>query len=327
MKSAKTIITIVIIVAIAGVAGITTWKLTEPRPVMLQGEVVAQSYKVASKIPGRIDSLSLKVGDYVKKGEFLYSLTTPEIDAKLEQVKAMVRAADAQSDMAQTGLRPQQKEVVSQIVEKAKVAMDLAQVTYKRVENLYNDGVVPQQRLDEAKAMYEAAKRSHEIAKLEYSLAQEGSRKEQKVAAQAIVSQAMGGLQEINSLLTEAKQYSPIDGRILTVGSEKGELVGIAYPVVTVIDTKDVWFSFNIKETLLPKIEEGVEVYVHIPAIKETIRAKVSYIAVEAHYATWAATRASGDFDIRTFEVRLHPVEHHERLRPGMTALVDWNTI
>lgn len=294
---------------------------------MLQGEAVAQSYKVSSKLVGRVDTLSVRIGDAVTKGEFLFSLSTPEVDAKLKQAEAMLAAADARDEIAKKGLRKEEVDAIFNMWQKAQAGLELAKVTYERVKNLYEEGVVPAQKLDEATANLKASQTTELAAHAQYLMAKDGARPEDKKAAAALVSQASGGVQEVESYLSDAYQYSPIDGEVSSVIAEKGELVNAGYPVVTLIDLNDMWLAFNIKETLLPKIKKDMVVNVYVPALDQTIKTKVTYIAVQAQYATWTATRSSGEFDIRTFEVRFTPIEKINGLRPGMSALFDWNKL
>ncbi len=328
MKKNKNIVTVIIIVLvlIAAVVFISRY-MSRPQQIILQGEAVAQSYKVSSKLVGRVDSLAVKLGDNVKKGDFLFSLSTPEVDAKMQQAKAMLSAAGAQSQMAKQGLRPEEILAVQSLYQKAVAGLKLAESTYERVNTLYNEGVLPAQKYDEALANLDAMKSNVEAAKAQFIMAKDGARVGDKQAAAALVQKAKGGVAEVRSYLNDATQYAQINGEVSSVIAEKGELVNAGYPIISLIDLDDMWFSFNIKESYLPMIRENQIISVKIPALAKSIDVKVYYIAVQAQYATWTATRADGEFDIRTFEVRMRPVKAQKGLRPGMSALIDWNSI
>ncbi len=321
MKRSNLFIIVFVVVLDVALVALTAWYVYRPVAVVLQGEAVAQSYKVSSKLVGRVDLLTLRMGDKVRKGEFVFSLSTPEVDAKLQQAKAMLEAASAKDAMARKGARPQEIEAVRSMWEKAQAGLALAQTTYDRVKNLYDDGVVPAQKLDEAEANLKASRTTEQAAHAQYLMAYEGARKEDKTAAAALVAQARGGVEEVESYLEDAYQYSPVDGEVSSVIAEEGELVSAGYPVVTIIDLHDMWLAFNVKETLLPKIKKDMIVEVEVPALGRNVKTRVSYIGVQAQYATWSATRSQGEFDIRTFEVRLTPIDYTDGLRPGMSAL------
>lgn len=309
-------------IVVIAIGVLMAWYINKPQVPMLQGEAVAQSYKVSSKLVGRVDSLTLRKGDLIKKGDFVFSLTVPEVEAKLTQAKALLAAASARDAMAITGARPQEIEAVKNMWQKSVAGLTFAQQTFARIKTLYEEGVVPAQKYDEAAASLKASETTELAARAQYEMIKIGARKEDKVAAKALVEQAMGGVQEVESYLKDAMQYSPVDGEVSSIIAEKGELVNAGYPVVMILDLNDIWFSFNIKETLMPNFKMGDTYEIYVPAIAKNVECKVSYIAPEAQYATWAATRATGDFDIRTFGVEMRPTAKNMGLRPGMSGLI-----
>lgn len=319
------ILTAIIVIVIAIIA--LGWYLVKSEPIMIQGTVECTTYKASSKVPGRIDAMKVSQGEKVEKGQLLYVLSTPELNAKLQQAEAVRSAAKALDDKASAGARSQQIESALNMWQKAQTGKELAKKTYERVRNLYRDGVVPAQKLDEAKANYDAMVATESAAHSQYRMALEGARKEEKAAAAAQVRQAQGAVKEVESYISDAMVYSPATGEISTVISEEGELVGSGYPVVTVLDLTDVWITFNIKETMLPKIQMGKKIEAYIPALDRNIELEVTYIAVQADFATWNATRTQGGFDIRTFAVKMKPTAAVEGLRPGMSAIVNWSKI
>lgn len=303
------------------------WYLVKSEPVLIQGTVECTTCKASSKVPGRIAEMKVKQGERVEKGQLLYTLSTPELDAKLQQAEAVRSAAKALDDKAAAGARSQQIESALNMWQKAQTGKELAKKTYERVQNLYRDGVVPAQKLDEAKANYDAMVATESAAHSQYRMAVEGARKEEKVAAAAQVRQAQGAVKEVESYINDAMVYAPISGEVSTLISEEGELVGSGYPVVTILDLNDVWITFNIKETMLPKIQMDKQIEAYIPALDKSVVLKVTYIAVQADFATWNATRTHGGFDIRTFAVKMKPVDTLAGLRPGMSAIVNWSNI
>lgn len=326
MKSKVYTITLLIIAAIAVVA-LIGWFALKPAPYLLQGTVEATSYKVSSKVPGRVDSLTVKRGDAVRKGQFLYGISSPEVFAKLTQAEAAKDAAAAIQDKVDAGAREQQIRQTYEMWQKALAGLDLAQKTYDRVKNLYDQGVVAAQKLDEAEANLRAMKTTATAAEAGYSLAKEGAQWEDKAAAKALVAQAGGAVSEVESYVTETRQFAPVSGEVSSVISENGELVGSGYPVVTVVDLTDAWAVFNVKETMLPKIKLGTKFEAYFPALDKSCELTVTYIAAEASYATWAATRSSGEFDVRTFEIHARPTTPMADLRPGMSVTVDYTNL
>ena len=296
-------------------------------PTILQGTVECTTYKASSKIAGRIDDMKVEEGQHVEKGELLYTLSTPELDAKLMQAEAARSAAQALDQKALTGARSQQKEAALNLWQKAQAGRELAQKTYDRVKRLYDQSVVPAQKLDEAEANLQAMTATEKAAKAQYDLVDDGSSKEDKAAAAAQVLRAEGAVSEVESYISDAMVYSPVTGEVSTIIAEQGELVGSGYPVVAILDMSDMWVTFNIKETLLPQIHMGTRMIGYVPALDREVEFTVTYIAPQADFATWAATRTQGGFDIRTFTVKAKPVTCVEYMRPGMSVLVDWSRI
>lgn len=326
MKSKVYTITLIIIAVITVVAFIG-WFVLKPAPYIMQGTVEATTHKVSSKVPGRVDSLTVKRGDAVSTGQFLYRISSPEVYAKLTQAEAAKSAATAMQDKVDHGARKQQIQQAYEMWQKSLAGVDLAQKTYDRVKNLYDQGVVPAQKLDEAHANLRAMKTTSVAAEAAYSMAIEGAQWEDKAAAKAMVDQAGGAVSEVESYVTDTRQFAPVNGEVTSVVSENGELVGTGYPVVTVVDLSDTWVVFNVKETLLPKITMGTKFKGYFPALDQTYELTVDYIAAAASYATWAATRTTGEFDVKTFEVHARATAPIDNIRPGMSVTVDYNSL
>ena len=303
---------VVIIVSVV----LISWYLRKTTPMLIQGTVECTTYKASSKVPGRIDDMKVSQGDRVEKGQLLYTLSTPELEAKLQQAEAVKSAAAALDQAALAGARIQQIEAALNMWEKAQAGLELARKTYDRVKNLYDQGVVPEQKLDEASANYKAMEATALAAKAQYDLASDGARKE-----------AEGAVSEVESYIGDAMVYAPVTGEVSTIIAEQGELVGSGYPVVAILDLTDLWVTFNIKETLLPGIGVGTRMSGYVPALDYDVEFEVTYISAQADFATWAATRTQGGFDIRTFAIKARPVSHVENMRPGMSVIVDRDEI
>lgn len=301
---------VAVILAIIG----CVYAFMQANTMLLQGEVDVKTVDLASKITGRIEKINYKKGDRVKKGDVLIALDTPDINAKAAQVDATVQLALAQQEKVNNGARNEQ-------ISMAKASRDLAKKTFDRLNRLHDEGVIPTQKLDEARAKYQAAQDN-------YNMLVTGSRIEDKLSAAANVKRAMGANDEVQSYLKENTIVAPIDGVITEINVEEGELVGAGYPIVTIVDDNDCWVVFNLREDLLAKIKDGTEFNVKIPAIgKEPVKVRVNYISVMGDFANWRATKAKGDFDMKTFEVRAVPVEKVNGLRAGMSAVFDWKKL
>lgn len=323
MKSLKPILLSLCAVGAVSWIGYQFYQAYQPKPVRLQGMIEAQQYSISSKVPGRIDQVLVRKGDTVSKGQLVFTLHSPEIEAKLEQAKAGEKAAGALAQEAEKGARAQQIQAAKDQWLKAKVAADLMEKTYQRVNNLYKDGVVAEQKRDEAMTQWQAAKYTESAAFQMYELAKEGARDETKLAAAEKARMAAGAVAEVEAYASDTRIESWFDGEVSQVLLQSGELAPQGFPVVTVIDTHDAWAVLNVREDLLKHFQKGETFSAYLPALDKNVQFRVTHIAVMGDFATWRATDASQGFDLRTFEVEARPVEPISALRMGMSLVVE----
>ncbi len=317
-----------VILAILVVVIVLGWIAVRPTPDLVQGEFEATEVRVAGKIPARIEAIHVREGDTVRRGDLLVSLSSPEIEAKLVQAEAVHAAATAQREKADVGAREEEIRGARNLWLRAKAAADLADTTAARLQRLYRDGVVPEQRRDEAVANLDATREAAGAARAAYDMALSGARSEDRRSAAAMEDQAAGAVTEVQAYLDETSLIAPIDGDVSVVVSESGELAAAGYPILTILDLDDTWVSFNLREDRLGAIRMGRRLRVRVPALgDEEVELEVSYIAAQGDYATWRATSAAGGFDLKTFEVRARPVTPVAGLRPGMSAILDWGEL
>ena len=326
MFSKKNLLPLIVILAVVMFLAYSAWVISRPKPIEVQGEVEATQVKVATKIVGRIDSLAVHKGDIVKKGQLLFTLKSPEMEARLSQARAGLKGAEAQHNKAVAGADPEDIQAAWENYMKAQAATELAEKTFNRIKNLYNEGVVPGQKYDEAETQLKAARETAAAAKALWDKAKKGSRTEDKAAAMSQVERAQSVIEEVSSLYSETAIYAPADGEVSNILAESGELVTAGYPVVILSKNYDSWVTFTLREDLLAAIRMGSEFPARFPALgNREIRVKVTFISPLGNYATWNATKTSGEFDMKTFEVHAVPAEKVDGLRPGMSALVDWS--
>jgi len=325
MKKNGAILAIMSVGILIGFIVYSAWIINTPKPTQIQGEVEATQMRVSSKLIGRIENLAVHRGDVVKERQILYSISSPEIDAKLSQAKAALSGAKAQSNKAQTGAQEEDIQAAYNTYLKANAAFELADKTYNRVKNLYEGGVLPAQKFDEAETRRKVAFETSNAAKAIWEKAKKGARIEDKTAAGALVDRAKGVIQEIESYLNETKIEAPISGEVANILAEEGELIPAGYPVITIVDLTDSWVVFNLREDMLKDFKKGTVFTASVPALgTDSVRLQVSYINALGSFATWNATKTSGDFDMKTFEIHAVPIDSVAGLRPGMSVLVDY---
>ena len=308
----------------AAVISLSIYFFSNSEPTYLQGQVEAKQINVAPKVPGRVKAIYKQEGDQVHKGDLLLELESTELDAKLSQAEAARLAAQAQSDKAQRGARTEQIQAAYNVWQQAQAAADFAAKSYERVNNLYNDKVLPAQKKDEVYTQMVALQKQADAAKSQYEMAKNGARVEDKTAAQALVAQAQGVITEVNAYKDGAKVFAPADAEIQTIIPNEGEIVNAGYPVMNLIDSSDEWVVFNIREDKMADFKIGTKFKGIVPALaNQEIEMEVKHIAVQADFATWTATKSKGDVDKKTFAIKAYPTEKIKDLRPGMSVLVE----
>ena len=291
-------------------------------PEIIQGQVEVTEYRVSSKVPGRILEIRVKEGDKVHKGDTLVILEAPDILAKRQQAEAVESAASAMNDMASSGARQEQIQAAYQLWQQAKAGAEIAEKSYHRVQRLFEEGVVSAQKADEAAAQYKALQAQENAAKSQYEMAVAGARQEEKRAAQAQLKQAKGVVEEVSSYIDETIQIAQMDGEVSEIYPKLGELIGTGSPIMTIALADNIWGTFNVREDLLKDIQIGSTFNAYVPAFDKEIEMKVFYMKDEGSYAVWKATKANGQYDLKTFEVRAHPTQPLEGLRAGMSLIV-----
>ena len=291
-------------------------------PEIIQGQVEVTEYRVSSKVPGRILELRVKEGDYVKVGDTLAILDAPEVRAKMEQAQSAESAAAALELKAQNGARKEQIQGAFSVLQQAKAGLEIAEKSYNRVQRLYDEGVMSAQKRDEAYANYKAMEAQCKAAQSQYDMAKNGARMEDKLAASAQVGRARGAVQEVNSYIHETVQIAQREGEVSDVYPKVGELVGTGSPIMSIAVMQDMWGTFNVREDQLNGMQVGTEFDAFVPAFDKTVKMKVYYLKDQGSYAVWKATKANGQYDLKTFEVKARPVEKLEGLRPGMSLII-----
>ena len=308
-----------VVVAIVALIGFFTLGRA---PEVIQGQVEVSEYRVSSKVPGRILEIRVKEGDYVKVGDTLAIIDAPEVRAKMEQAKGAEAGASALELMAKNGARKEQVQGAFQLLQKAKAGLEIAEKSYNRVQRLYDEGVMSAQKRDEAMANYKAMQATVEAAQSQYDMAVNGARMEEKLAAQAQVNRARGAVQEVSAYVGETVQTAQMEGEVSSIYPKVGELVGTGSPIMTISMMDDLWGTFNVREDQLQDMQMGGEITAFVPAFNKELKLKIYHMKDQGSYAVWKATKANGEYDLKTFEVKARPMEKMEGLRPGMSLII-----
>ncbi|HET9032826.1 MAG TPA: efflux RND transporter periplasmic adaptor subunit [Dokdonella sp.] len=292
---------------------------------VIQGMADADSVKVSAKITARVSKLLVREGDRVDTGQVLFELDSPEVAAKQQQANALLDAARAQAGKAEQGARTEEIRAAESNWRRAVAGAELSRSTYRRVENLYREGVMSRQKRDEALAQERSSRELASAARAQYDLALAGARTEDKAAAEAQVRQAEGAVAEVHAAQAEIDGRAPIAGELGKRLADVGELVPAGYPVFTLVDIDRMWVSLNLREDQFGGIRIGQRLPGDIPALeRKAVPFEVYFISPAGDFATWRSTRQSSGYDVKSFEVRVRPLQPIKGFRPGMSVLFAW---
>jgi len=315
----------IVTVVVATVAILSIWYLVRGQPLLVQGEVDATRFDIAARVDGRVGEIPVSRGQDVDANAVLVRIDNPETLAKREQALAAKLVADAQLANIIAGTRPETIAARKAALDRAQAALVFAQQTYERVRQLADRDNAPKARLDQATDSLHEAERAVDQAKSAYDQAVNGYTREEREIAAANVGKAVADIKAIQSIIDQMVIYAPVASQVYQRNVEPGEFVSPGVPLITLIDLNDLWVHFDLREDLVKTIKVGDRFEVRIPALGDRrITVEVKLIAPKGEYASWRATRATGDFDLRTFAIRAYPVDQIPELRPGMSAYLDW---
>ena len=308
-----------VVVIIVGVIGFFIFDRDKE---IIQGQVEVSEYRVSSKVPGRILEIRVSEGDFVHAGDTLAIIDAPEVKAKMQQAQGAEGAASAMEQMARNGARKEQVQAAYQLMQQANAGLEIAQRSFERVQRLFDEGVVTAQKRDEAEAMYKSAQAQALAAKSQYDMAVNGARQEERLAAEAQANRARGAVQEVEAYIGETVQTAQMDGEVSSIYTKVGELVGTGSPIMTISMMDDMWGTFNVREDQLEGMSVGTEFNAFVPAFNKEITMRVYHMKDQGSYAVWKATKATGQYDLKTFEIKARPTTPVEGLRPGMSLII-----
>ncbi|MCH7342766.1 efflux RND transporter periplasmic adaptor subunit [Pelomonas sp. CA6] len=322
MKAKQVLTPVLLIAALAGIVAL--WRAGRgPEQAPLQGMMEAQETDIAPKLTGRIAAIAVQEGQNIAAGALLLRIDSPEVEAKLAQASNAEAAASAVAAKARNGARPQELVMAQANYERARAGAELAKKSFERVDSLYRDGLIAAQKRDEAETHWRASERLAEAARAQWDMARAGARAEDQAAAAAQARQVAGLVREVEAARAETELKSPVAGEVAKVLAKVGELSPAGVPVVTVVDLKDQWALFNVREDQLARFAVGQEFDAELPALAQRrVRFKVVASKALPDFATWRATRGNQGYDLKTFEVKARPLQPVAGARPGMSVIL-----
>ena len=309
----------------AAMIGLSIWYLSRREPLVIQGEVQSRTFDIAARVDGRVGEIVVSRSQDVRQGAPLIRIGNPELVAKERQSEAALRVAEAELERVRAGFRAETIAVRKAEVERAEADLTLAQKTFDRTRQLVLSHDSPQSQYDKDRAALTLAERTLDQTRFAYNEAVAGFTREDLGIAQAKVESAKADVETLKALVDQMVVVAPADSQVFRIPVENGEFVLPGVPLISLVDLGDMWVQFDLREDLLRDLKPGSKIDVRVPALgNRMVPLEVRVIGTKGEYTGWRATRASGDFDLRTFEIRAYPIQPVPGLRPGMSVYTDW---
>jgi RND family efflux transporter MFP subunit len=221
---------------------------------------------LSSKVMAYVQQVAVQVGDRVREGQLLVTLDSQDLDANVRRAEAAegeVRNAIPEADNG---------------IAAAKANMDLAQSTFKRMDELASKKSISNQELDEAWARLKAALAAYDMAR---------AKRNQLDSKQAQVQQETRAATIVRDY---ARISAPFPGLITARSAEPGNLSAPGAPLLSIEREGTYRLEVSIDESRLPSVKVGQTVDVALEAINRQATARVSEIVPTVDAASRAYT-------------------------------------
>ena len=291
-----------------------------PQDISGTGTVEAVEVTIGNKIPGQVLEVIPREGNLVKAGDVVAQIDHADLDLELERARAGVRAAKAQLTLLRRGPRKQEVRRAEQMVAQAKAGLDNARTNLGRAQDLLNKKVVPQSKVDQARAQVDVLQAQYNAAQEALSALRAGSRLEQLHMAEANLEQAEMLVRILEKKIGDCTVKSPTTGRVVARFLEPGELAGTGMPIVRVADLSGVWIMIYVSETELGRVRVDGEAEIRVDSFpSKTFSGKVTYISPQEEFTP--KNIQTKDERVRmVFGVKIEAKNPDESLKPGMPA-------
>ena len=323
MKTKLLLLSFIVILLIILTLSVLGIFLMREKDIVLQGQIEAEEYDISGLLPGRIEKIYVKKGENVDKGDTLVHIISREMIAELNSQNALHEAAVSQSDKIDSGSRKELISIAKELWIGTKADLKVAKTTYERIKVLYEDSIVSLQRKDEAEAIYKSSLAAERAAYYQYQMALDGAQDADRTTAKAMAKAAQSNADVVRSILDDSKLTSPISGEVASISLNNGELTSIGTNIMTIIDIDNPYLVLNVREDLLSHFPMNGTILCDIPALElKDVPFTINYISALGSFATWKATKETGGYDLKTFEIQAVPATKVYGLRPGMTGLI-----
>ncbi len=329
MSAAQRARIVVPIILIAAAAIVVVLRITRDHGVLMaSGTVEATDADLGFQLAGRIDSISVREGDLVHKGDTLAWLDREELHARLLAARAQVVAARARLVELERGFRREEVAQARAVTRAAEERRENANRDVTRTRKLFEGGAVSREVLDQAETALRLAEAEHDRAVEAQRLVEAGVRPEQIAAQRASVDQSEANVAVIEATLNNTVLTAPFPGRITRRHREPGEIVQPGAPVITLMNPNDRWVRIYVREDAVGRLTLGDSLTLTADSYaKKTYGGEIVFIADEAEF-TPSNVQTTEERVKLVYEVRVRITRDDTfDLKPGLAADVRLTTV
>jgi HlyD family secretion protein len=318
----KLIVLLLVLVTAGGLGYWYFWGPTGEQQghLRLMGHIEATETDLSFKVPGIIQNINFQEGDYFKAGQVVAALDGKDLRDEVASAQAKVKADQATLDRLLAGSRRQEIAEARAAMLQAQADLDNKKLDYERMEGLLARQAVPTSRRDNARAAFLMAQEAGRRARENYSLVQEGPRKEDIAKARADLKQRQADLELAQTRLGYTILTAPVNGVVLTRPAEPGEVAAIGATVLTTADLDNVYVEAYIPESDLAKVRLGQQALVSTDAYPDKKYAGwISFINSKAEF-TPKTVETYKERVALVYRTKIRVENPYYELKPGMPA-------
>lgn len=321
-----------IAVAALALAGWAGWQHLATRQdsgafIASNGRVEATEVDIATRLGGRVGSILVEEGEFVKAGQVLARMQVQTLEAQLREAQAQRQQAVHAVAAAETQVAMRQSDRAALVarVHQATAERDAAQRRLARSETLAREGATPVQVLDDDRSRVQSADATVAAAQAQVASADAaiGAARTQVVSAQSQVDAVDAALERIQVEIDDSQLKAPRDGRVQFRVAQPGEVLGAGGRVLNLLDVSDVYMTFFLPTAAVGRLALGSEARIVLDAAPDyVIPARISYIASSAQFTPRTVETASEReklmFRVRAQIDRELLREHLEYVKTGL---------
>jgi len=253
------------------------------------GRIEATEIDIASKLPGQLEQVLVKEGEFVEAGQILAKIKVSSLEAQLNEAQAQQQQAEnaVLTAQAQVAMRQSDKAAMLAMVSQRETELNAAQRRLKRTEILAKEGASSLQQLDDDRSNVQRAIAALNTAQAQVASADAAIKatQAQVIGAESAVKAVKATIQRIQFDLDDSQLKAPLKARVQYRIAEPGEMIAAGGKVLNLIDLSNVYMTFFLPETVVGQVAIGTEVRIVLDAAPNVvIPAKVSYVADTAQF-------------------------------------------